>query len=197
MVSSTPASVPSAVPARAIRLARAADMPAVCELVNGYIATSVANFHTEPRPPEEWLARWRQLHEAYPWYVAEVAGEIAGVCYAAPWSPRGAYAWTAESTIYVSPRHRRSGLGSELYDALLASLERQGFHSVIAGITLPNPGSVALHEARGFVPIGAFRSTGYKHDAWHDVGYWQCRLAAEGAPPSPLRPVGQGHPTDR
>lgn len=45
-----------------------------------------------------------------------------------------------------------------------------------AGIALPNPASVALHESLGFEQVGVYESVGYKHGAWHDVSRWQLRL---------------------
>jgi hypothetical protein len=41
-------------------------------------------------------------------------------------------------------------------------LRRQGFYNVFAGITLPNPASVALHEAMGMQAIGVYEKVGYK-----------------------------------
>ena len=62
-----------------------------------------------------------------------------------------------------------------------------------AGITLPNDASVALHEAAGFQPVGIYRQLGYKFGAWHDVGWWQARLApVTAAPQEPLGPQRLG-----
>lgn len=86
-----------------IRPATVADMPAVCDIVNHYIETSTVNFRTEPQTPQEWTQDLLHLQERYPWLVAEVDGEIAGIAYAGPWKARNAYDWTAESTVYISP----------------------------------------------------------------------------------------------
>ncbi|GAA1913459.1 GNAT family N-acetyltransferase [Streptomyces sodiiphilus] len=166
-------------------------MPGVCALVNHYIEHAVANFRTEPQRPKEWEELWHAHHGRYPWLVAEQDGEIAGFCCAGPWKTRGAYAWTAESTVYVGPDRLGQGLGSRLYRPLLATLAAQGFRSVVAGITLPNPGSVALHTSMGFEPAGLIRAAGFKFGAWHDVGYWQLRLAGDG-PPGEVLPVPPG-----
>ena len=83
--------------------------------------------------------------------------------------------------MYVDPARRRSGVGRELYEALLPLLARQRLHLAVAGITLPNEASVALHEAVGFEPVGVYREIGYKAGAWHDVGWWQLDLAARSA----------------
>jgi phosphinothricin acetyltransferase len=49
-------------------------------------------------------------------------------------------------------------------------------HVLIAGIALPNPGSVALHEKFGMQQVGCFPEVGFKMDQWVDVGYWQVVL---------------------
>nr|ADF81054.1 phosphinothricin acetyltransferase [Tobacco plastid transformation vector pSS33]ADF81056.1 phosphinothricin acetyltransferase [Tobacco plastid transformation vector pSS42]AEO95758.1 phosphinothricin acetyltransferase [synthetic construct]AEO95759.1 phosphinothricin acetyltransferase [synthetic construct] len=171
-----------------IRRATEADMPAVCTIVNHYIETSTVNFRTEPQEPQEWTDDLVRLRERYPWLVAEVDGEVAGIAYAGPWKARNAYDWTAESTVYVSPRHQRTGLGSTLYTHLLKSLEAQGFKSVVAVIGLPNDPSVRMHEALGYAPRGMLRAAGFKHGNWHDVGFWQLDFSLP-VPPRPVLPV--------
>jgi phosphinothricin acetyltransferase len=56
---------------------------------------------------------------------------------------------------------------------------------------LPNPASVALHEAIGFRPIGVYRAVGHKFKAWHDVGWWQLALRERVGTPSPPLALGE------
>ena len=51
-----------------------------------------------------------------------------------------------------------------------------GVVNAYAGITLPNVASVALHESLGFSKVGHYPHVGFKHGAWHDVGWWGLRL---------------------
>jgi Acetyltransferase (GNAT) domain len=67
-------------------------------------------------------------------------------------------------------------VGQALYRSLMALLALQGFYNAYAGITLPNPASVGLHESLGFQLVGVYHSVGYKLGAWHDVGWWQFTL---------------------
>jgi phosphinothricin acetyltransferase len=91
--------------------------------------------------------------------------------------------------VYVDEAYRRRGIARALYASLLALVRLQGFYSAHAGITLPNPASVALHEGFGFAPIGVYRAVGFKQGAWHDVGWWQLALrAAVDAPAEPRTP---------
>ena len=89
--------------------------------------------------------------------------------------------------MYLDPDYRGQGLGRRLYQQLIPEVRGLGYRSLFAGIALPNPASVALHEALGFQPVGVFRDVGYKHGAWRDVGWWQCSLGdPDAAPREPL-----------
>jgi phosphinothricin acetyltransferase len=160
-----------------VRAATEDDLVRVRDIVNHYIEHSVFNFRTEPQSIDEVRALWAQRHEQFPWLVAAVDGQVVGVAYAGPWNERAAYQWTVEATIYVDPSTHRRGVGDALYAKLLNRLRAQGFHSAIAVIALPNEPSVRLHERHGFQRVGRLREVGYKHDAWHDVGFWQCLVA--------------------
>jgi len=160
-----------------VRPAAAGDMQAIAEIINHYIETTPANFHTERQPAEEWIAPWRSLSGRFPWLVAVLDGELAGVAFAAPHAAKAAYAWCAEVTVYVAPAARRRGIGAALYARLVAELDAAGVQSLIARIALPNEASVALHESFGFEHVGTLRAAGYKFGRWHDVGIWQRRTA--------------------
>jgi L-amino acid N-acyltransferase YncA len=86
-------------------------------------------------------------------------------------------------TVYIRDTERRTGLGRQLYQVLLATLRLQGFRSVFAEIVLPNPGSVRLHEAMGFRHVGIHNDIGHKLGRWHDIGYWRLGLADGAGPP--------------
>jgi phosphinothricin acetyltransferase len=173
----------------AVRFAQVGDAPAVSAILNHYIAESTSNFRTEPYEPEEWAEQFTANADRFPYLVAEVGGAVAGLAYASPWRPKQAYAWTAESTVYVSPDHQGLGIGSLLYGELLKRLEQQGFRSVMAQISQPNPGSEALHTRFGFELLGSIRDAGFKHGSWVGVGIWQKILAEPEHPPAPTAPV--------
>ena len=93
-------------------------------------------------------------------------------------------------SVYVDARLHRGGVGRVLYASLFALLRLQGFYNAIAGITLPNTGSVGLHETMGFRLVGVYRRVGYKFGRWHDVGWWSLALReASGMLPGPLLDV--------
>lgn len=162
----------------AIRPARDEDFAALTKITNHYITTSTIHFAYEPLGPDDLLALWHGYRDRFPWLVTEVDGEVLGYAKAGTWRDRTAYNWTAETGIYIADAARGRGLGRPLYVALLAALTERGFHSAVAGITLPNDASIALHESLGFTSCGVVKDAGFKHGAWHAVSFWQKLLGA-------------------
>ena len=153
---------------------------------------SVISFELRAPGREEIAARMRSYQRTHPWLVAERGGEVVGYAYACEFNPRPAYRWSAAVSVYIAAAERGRGRGRTLYEELFARLRRQGFRIACAGITLPNPASVALHERLGFEPVGVYREIGWKDGEWLDVGWWQLELAPApaGPPPEPLPPGG-------
>jgi phosphinothricin acetyltransferase len=92
-------------------------------------------------------------------------------------------------SVYVCASRHRGRVGRALYAELFEILAHQGFINAYAGITLPNPVSIAFHQAMGFTLIGTYRRIGYKQGRWHDVVWFGRELArpsAEPADPTPL-----------
>jgi L-amino acid N-acyltransferase YncA len=152
----------------------------------------------EERAPDAaaMAARMAEYMATHPWLVAEDGGEVVGYAYACPFLQRPAYRWSASVSVYVAADRVGAGIGRALYEELFARLRRQGLRMAVAGITLPNPASVALHERLGFVQTGVNRAIGWKLGAWRDVGWYQLELTPEpaGAPPDPAVPTDTAEP---
>lgn len=93
-----------------------------------------------------------------------------------------------DTSIYLDADVRGRGIGTVLYRDLLARLRALGYVSAFAGIAMPNPASVALHERVGFVPTGSFPVAGFKLGRWIDVSLWRCGLADLPEQPTPPAP---------
>jgi phosphinothricin acetyltransferase len=178
-----------------IRLARADDAAQVAAIYAPIVTDTIISFELEPPSVDEMRARIEKTLAVFPWLVSESDGSIAGYAYASRHRERRAYQWSVDVSCYVRADARRQGLGAALYRALLRVLRAQGFQMAYAGIALPNKASVRLHESVGFRPVGIYREAGYKLGAWHDTGWWQCRVGeapANPADPTPLRELGPG-----
>src|SRR6187401_1845700 len=172
-----------------IRMATEADAAAVLAIYGPFCESTVISFEYEPPSIDDVARRIRNVTAYYPWLVLDDGGVI-GYAYASRHRDRAAYAWSIDTAVYIHPAHHRRGVGRALYTALFHLLRRQGYFKAFAGVTLPNPGSVGLHEAMGYQPVGVYRGVGYKHGAWRDVAYFQLMLQPERLDPAPPRPVG-------
>lgn len=156
----------------AVRDATAEDAAWIARIYNHYVEHTVTTFEEAPVTDEEMAGRIVAVSEKLPWLVLEADGEPVGYAYATDWKSRSAYRYTAEVSVYVAADRHGRGHGTRLYAPLFDALRERGLHAVIAGITLPNPASVAFHERFGFRYVGRFAEVGRKFDRWVDVGYW-------------------------
>ena len=159
-----------------LRMARPSDGPSLAALYAPYVTHGVESFEAKPPSGDELSRRVAATVPDHPWLVAEEGGQVAAYAYACPHRDRPAYRWSVEVSVYVRRDCQRQGHGRRLYATLLELLRRQGYRRAFAGITLPNPGSVGLHEAMGFEPVGVFPDVGFKFGAWRDVGWWTLAL---------------------
>jgi L-amino acid N-acyltransferase YncA len=174
-----------------LRLATPADGAEVAAVYAPYVLDTAISFELRPPDGEEMAGRIARTLERTPWVVAEVEGVVRAYAYAGRFRERQAYDWTAESTVYVDRAWQGAGLGRAAMRAVLAILRLQGFRLVVAGITPPNPASLALHRSLGFLPVGGFDGVGWKDGAWRGVDFLALELGErrDGVAPAPIRPL--------
>lgn len=165
-----------------IRQALPEDVPAICDIYNHYVVSTIITFEEKAVSHAEMARRISDTTAHFPWLVTESDGSIVGYTCATHWKLRSAFRFTVESAIYLGPGSTGRGTGHEMYKALIAQLRKRGIHSVIGGIALPNPASIALHERLGFRKIGHFPEVGWKLGTWIDVGYWELALNMDKRP---------------
>ncbi|MEE4191842.1 MAG: N-acetyltransferase family protein [Halieaceae bacterium] len=160
-----------------IRAARESDGEPLAALYNHYVRHTATTFETEPINGRDMFSRVAAVQQiGLPWLVLEEDGKLQGYACAVRWKGRAAYQNSVESTIYLAEGLGGRGLGTLLYEELLAQLRNRGMHCALGGIALPNAASVALHERMGFEKVAHLKEVGRKFDRWIDVGYWQCML---------------------
>jgi L-amino acid N-acyltransferase YncA len=170
---------------RCIRLAHPDDASSIHAIYVPFVVNTPISFELVPPTEQAMRQRIEQSLLTHPWLVCEEHGEILGYAYASQHRTRQAYQWSADVSAYIHERWRGKGIGKALYTSLFALLRLQGFYNVYAGITLPNPASVALHEGMGMCQVGVYEQVGYKLSKWHDVGWWQKSLQEHALEPVP------------
>jgi len=165
-------------PSVTIRAARADDLTQLNELYNHYVRETAITFDVKEYTVEErrpWFGRFGERGR-YRLLVAHEDGRLLGYAGTLPFRAKAAYETSVETTIYLWPDAHGRGLGGRLYDRLFADVAGEDVHRAYAGITLPNPGSIALHRRFGFSPIGLYREVGRKFDRYWDVQWFEKEL---------------------
>jgi phosphinothricin acetyltransferase len=170
-----------------IRVARPVDTAAIAAIYAPYVNDTAISFELIPPDEDEMAMRLAKTLARFPWLVALCNGDVAGYAYAGQHRERAAYQWSVDVSVYVHKDLRGRGIGRALYTPLFAILRALGYFTVYGGVTLPNPASVALHEAMGMTLVGVYRHVGYKAGAWHDVSWWEGLLREPSAKPPPPR----------
>ena len=159
----------------------ARDAEACAAIYAPFVRDTVITFDLDPPSPADMARSIAELGASHAWLVIEEAGphagpnasQVLGYANAGPHMARPAYDRTAFTGIYLAQAACARGLGRRLYTALIDKLAAKHFHVALGCITLPNPASIALHEALGFRQVGHFREVGWKHGQWLDVGWWE------------------------
>ncbi|WP_353827397.1 GNAT family N-acetyltransferase [Agromyces sp. SYSU T0242] len=152
-----------------IRRARPADLPAVREIYNHYVANSTVTFDEDAMSLREWKQKYSWLHRlGMPFLVAESpTGQLLGYALVSPWKQKRAYRYTVETSIYLGPAASGKGLGRALMGALIDAAKEAGMKEMIAVIADQGAdASIALHEKFGFRETGRMGRVGFKFDRW-------------------------------
>jgi L-amino acid N-acyltransferase YncA len=158
------------------RLVKISDADALCRIYNKYVTGTRITFEETPLQVDEMVNRINNITKNYPWLVYEENGGVVGYTYASRWKERSAYRYSVETGIYIDSDSVGKGIGTILKGELLKALRGKSIHSVICGIALPNPASIALCEKFGFEKVAHLKEVGYKLGEWVDVGYWELLL---------------------
>jgi phosphinothricin acetyltransferase len=167
-----------------IRPAAASDLAAITAIYNHYVVHTPITFDLEPfevaaRRP--WLAQFRAAGR-HRLLVAEEHGALVAYAGSHQFRAKAAYDTTVETTIYCAPAAVGRGIGARLYAALFRALRGEDLHLAVAGITLPNDASIALHEHFGFSATGVMHGVGRKLGRYWDVVWYEKRLDDTVAP---------------
>lgn len=164
-----PVPVPEPEFAYEIRAATAADVPDMREIYNHYVANSTVTFDEDALTLKEFRVKFRNGEAGgYPWIVAvSPSGQILGYANVTPWKPRAAYRYTVEDSIYLRAASTGKGLGTALFQELLARSKAAGMREVIAVIADKGAeASIAMHKRFGFTEVGHMGRVGFKFGRW-------------------------------
>ena len=164
-----------------IRPATADDLSAVNDIYNEYVAETHYTFDVEPMTTDarrEWFTHYATLGR-YRVMVAVSEGVVVGYATSSHFRPKPAYETSIETGVYLAPGSVGRGAGSRLYEGLFEVLEGEDVHRAYAGIALPNPASIGLHERFGFKRVAHFTEQGRKFGRYWDVAWYERPIGIE------------------
>ncbi|MFZ3216646.1 MAG: N-acetyltransferase family protein [Candidatus Acidiferrales bacterium] len=158
-----------------IRAATSLDVPRLTEIYNYYVVNTPVTFDLEPHLAANRVAWFSQFATTgrHRLLVAEENGVVQGYAGTIRFRPKAAYDTTVETTIYCAHGTSGKGIGGRLYSALFQTISQEDVQTIVAGYTLPNPASAALHERFGFQRVGIFKEVGRKFGRYWDVAWSQ------------------------
>ena len=158
-----------------VRPAAEQDLEPLNDLYNQYVKDTHFTFDLEPMTIEarrEWFTHYGPAGR-HRLMVAVSADTVVGYACSGQWRTKPAYETSIETSVYLAPDAVGRGAGSKLYEELFKSLENEDVHRAYAGIALPNPASVALHERFGFKRVAHFTEQGRKFGRYWDVAWYE------------------------
>jgi phosphinothricin acetyltransferase len=161
-----------------IRRGEARDLAELTAIYNYYVCETAITFDLEPfvsAQREAWFANFA-AKGPHRLFVGVRDGSVVGYACSHAFRAKAAYDRTVETSVYLAADATGEGLGARLYAQLFEGLAATDAHLAVAGMTLPNPASDALHRRFGFEPVGVFREVGHKFGRAWDVQWWQRRL---------------------
>jgi len=161
-----------------IRPSTSGDIEAITAIYGWNVENGTGTFELAAPDLDEMARRHADVvAKQLPWLVLEHAGAVVGYAYANHFRPRLAYRFCVEDSVYLAPGVVGRGFGRLLLAELIARCEAAGARQMLAVIgDSANTGSIGVHRALDFEPVGTMKSAGWKFDRWLDVVVMQRSL---------------------
>lgn len=152
------------------------DYAQVLDIYNHYICNTTHTFEIDPLGMAEFKQRTENICLHYPFLVIKENDKVLGYGYLSCFNERKAYDISCDLSIYLAPDVCHHGLGTILWQALLAKAQEIGIKNIISIITGENMASISFHQKMGFIEAGRLTAIGYKFGRYLDVVYYQYKL---------------------
>lgn len=178
-----------------IRTASVQDASKLLEIYEYYVKNTAITFEFEVPSLAEFENRIETTLQNYPYLVAEADGDVAGYIYAGRFRARAAYDWSASTSVYLSRKYQRLGIGRMLYERLEELLKQQNITNLYAGVADPveedeylTRNSERFHEAIGYKTVARFQGCGSKFGRWYNLIEMEKFIGERTCPPKEFIP---------
>lgn len=177
-----------------IRVAEISDAEELLKIYAPYVENTAITFEYDVPSIEEFAIRITNTLKKYPYFVAEIEGEIVGYTYASSFHSRPAYQWCVETSIYVKSDMRGKGIGKLLYLKLEEALKKMGVLNLNACIGYPQvddeyltKNSEKFHQHMGYTKVAESHMCGYKFNRWYNIIWMEKMIGEHVINPVPVR----------
>lgn len=137
------------------------ELTVALDIYNYYIQHSTATFRTEVLSLSEFQTFLFVGHPLYGSYlIRDAALQINGFCALTRYSPRQAYARTAEIMVYLRPTCTGQGLGQLAIKYLEQRAQERAIRVLVAIVTGENQASLRLFEKLGYERCAHYKEVG-------------------------------------
>lgn len=137
----------------AVRRVNEWDAPSMLKIYGPYVERGGLAPETDVPTLPEYVQRIDRWTYGRGWIMTEIDSATAGFCLLTERDVDPADKFTADIQLYVSPMYLRRGVGTSLYELMLAMMHHANYRRVTAHIRLPNEAAVRFHEKMGFSPV--------------------------------------------
>ena len=151
-----------------VRLAAEDDAAEITRIYNQGIEDR-STFETELRDAAErkqWLSTRTPRH---PVIVAIRQERLSGWASLNPFSPRTAYRFVADLSVYVEREARGAGIGSALMADLIERARSLEYHKIVLATFPHSAAALRLYERCGFRTVGDYKEQGLLDGKWTDT----------------------------
>lgn len=153
-----------------IRDAAAQDAHEIAIIWNNEIENGLGTFASTAKSDQDIVESIKAKQSAgHGFLVCKVGGKAAGFAMYGQFRASNGYAKTMEHTIYLAEFAHGKGVGRALMAALEDHARGFGAHSMLAGISAENAGSVTFHLKLGYREIARLPEVGHKSGQWLDL----------------------------
>ncbi|MBN1487663.1 MAG: N-acetyltransferase [Anaerolineae bacterium] len=149
------------------------DQEAFLNILNYFIEHSFAAY-PDKKASSSTFEKFCESAKGYPFYVVEVDdGQVVGFGLLRPYHESATFAHTGVLTYFLLSDYVHRGIGSALFNRLMADAQELGMKILVAHISSKNQPSLNFHKKHGFIECGRLRDIGRKFGQSFDVVWVQ------------------------
>lgn len=145
------------------------DYPSIALVFNENIRLGDATLWEQTFSADDIKTEVEQYSDREGMYVLDLSGIVIGFATIKHYHPKRGYAYTCDTSVFLSREHTGQGYGSRFKRFILDECKRLDYHHVVAKILATNTRSINYNLKLGYSIVGTQKEVGKRGDQWVDV----------------------------